>query len=95
MFTGEPIGDNDTNIEIVVSVDLLLAITATKPMAGEWQIQIQDDQFYEIDVTGQSTADFTYQFLETDESGATYPLVGTPIAGSLAIVSNHINHCAY
>ena len=81
LSTGDPVSYNGTNVKLVVNVDFILAITATQPDVGLWIIILNDMQSYKIDVIAQSTVDFSYQFLEEDDQGVTYPAVGSPIAG--------------
>ncbi|XP_072020352.1 von Willebrand factor A domain-containing protein 7-like [Amphiura filiformis] len=88
--SGKQVQFNGTNVEVVVNVDFILAITATLPDVGLWTISLNDMQNYKIDVIAQSTVDFSYQFLETDDQGVTFPAIGSPIAGQLTLLSINV-----
>lgn len=81
--SGNPVSANDTNVKEVVNANFLLAITVTDPDEGLWEIILSDRQYYTMDVSGQSVVDFSYQFLETDDLGVTYPTAGSPVAGEI------------
>ena len=49
---------------------------------GYWKFQKIDTSAWDVKVTGQSSVDFTYQFLQPGPGGfGEYPIKGRPIAG--------------
>ncbi|XP_013381200.1 uncharacterized protein LOC106152231 [Lingula anatina] len=48
---------------------------------GMWTIRRQIKDTYDLEVTGRSTLDFTYQFMDPD-TGDMFPLTGLPIPGT-------------
>ncbi|KAK3591413.1 hypothetical protein CHS0354_005340 [Potamilus streckersoni] len=65
-------------------------------MPGIWKLTRSDTQEWEVDITGNSTLDFTHKLTQPGPGGiGQYPLVGRPIAGSNTTVAISVPHYDY
>ncbi|XP_078600507.1 uncharacterized protein LOC144875443 [Branchiostoma floridae x Branchiostoma japonicum] len=74
---------SDASSEIVVSVNRNLVYRVQNPQnpqPGTWRIHLTDSQAYNMDVSGKSSMDFSYQFV-SERNGVLLPIEGRPMAG--------------
>ncbi|KAL3835865.1 hypothetical protein ACJMK2_021326 [Sinanodonta woodiana] len=71
----------------------LTVIKVPGPTPGMWKLTRSDSQKWDVDITGNSTLDFTHKLTQPGPGGiGQYPLVGRPIAGSNTTVAISVPH---
>ncbi|XP_022108814.1 von Willebrand factor A domain-containing protein 7-like [Acanthaster planci] len=74
---------------------IVFSINVTEPdTKGNWVVKLQNLNLateYYIKVSANSVLDFTFDILETDETGTAYPVDGKPVAGAEVLLTVQVS----